>query len=83
MKRMFEAKKEMSNAGSCEKFGGFGKTPWVKAKATTSTPMNQSKITPVEYAAASVGYDDGGIEIRVRNSCGMFPPLKGDTLFTA
>ena len=46
MKRMFEAKKLMSNAGSLAKSGGFGNTPWVNAKPITSTPMNQSKIEP-------------------------------------
>ena len=52
---MFEAKKLMSNAGSFEKSGGLGNTPCVNANAITSSPMNQSKITPVESAAAIVG----------------------------
>ena len=52
---MFEAKKLMSNAGSFEKSGGLGNTPWVNAKHITSSPMNQSKITPVASPAATVG----------------------------
>ena len=55
MNRMFEAKKLMSKAGSLEKSGGLGKTPCVNAKHITSSPMNQSKMTPVESAAATVG----------------------------
>ena len=55
VKRMFEAKKLMSKAGSLEKSGGLGNTPWVNAKHITSNPMNQSKITPVDSAAAIVG----------------------------
>ena len=55
MKRMFEAKKLMSNAGSFEKSGGLGNTPWVNAKHITSRPIAQSKITPVDSAAATVG----------------------------
>ena len=55
MKRMCEAKKLMSKAGSLEKSGGLGNTPWVKAKHMTSTPMNQSNTTPVDSAAATVG----------------------------
>jgi len=45
----------MSNAGSFEKSGGLGKTPCVNAKHMIRKPMNQSKITPVESAAAIVG----------------------------
>ena len=45
----------MSNAGSFEKSGGFGNTPCVNAKHMISSPMNQSKMTPVESAAAIVG----------------------------
>ena len=52
---MWEAKKLMSNAGSLEKSGGLGNTPWVNANPITSTPMNQSKITPVDSAVAIVG----------------------------
>ena len=55
VKRMFEAKKLMSNAGSLEKSGGLGNTPWVNAKHITSSPMNQSKIVPVQSAAATAG----------------------------
>jgi len=52
---MCEAKKLMWNAASLDKSGGFGNTPWVNAKHITSTPMNQSKITPVESAEATAG----------------------------
>ena len=45
----------MSNAGSFEKSGGLGKTPWVKAKHMTSNPIAQSNTTPVESAAAIAG----------------------------
>ena len=55
MKRTCAAKKLMSNAGSFEKSGGLGNTPWVNEKTITSSPMSQSKITPVESAAATVG----------------------------
>ena len=52
MKRMFEAKKLMSNAGSLEKSGGLGNTPWVKAKPMISRPDE-----PVEQDA---GGERGG-----------------------
>ena len=52
---MFDAKKLMSKAGSLEKSGGLGNTPWVKAKHMTRSPTPQSKITPVDSAAATVG----------------------------
>ncbi len=52
---MLAAKKLISKAGSFEKSGGLGNTPWVNAKHITSTPMNQSKMTPVDRAAAIVG----------------------------
>ena len=55
VKRMWEAKKLMSNAGSLEKSGGLGNTPCVNAKPMISSPMNQSKITPVHSAEATVG----------------------------
>ena len=55
VKRMLDAKKLMSNAGSFEKSGGFGNTPCVNAKHMISSPMNQSKMTPVDRAAAIVG----------------------------
>ena len=55
VKRGFEAKKLMSKAGSLEKSGGLGKTPWVNAKHMINSPMNQSKITPVHSAEAIVG----------------------------
>src|SRR5436305_1852254 len=55
VKRMLAAKKLMSKAGSLEKSGGFGNTPWVKAKPMTSSPMNQSKMVPVQRAVATVG----------------------------
>ena len=55
MNRMCEAKKLMSKAGSLEKSGGLGNTPWVNAKHITSTPINQSKMTPVDSAVAIVG----------------------------
>ena len=45
----------MSKAGSLEKSGGLGNTPWVNAKHMISSPMNQSKITPVHSAEATVG----------------------------
>ncbi len=55
VKRGCEAKKLMSNAGSLEKSGGLGNIPCVNAKPITSRPMNQSKTTPVESAAAIAG----------------------------
>ncbi len=55
VKRMLAAKKLMSKAGSLEKSGGLGNTPWVNAKHITSSPMNQSNGTTVNIAAATVG----------------------------
>ena len=52
---MLEAKKLMSKAGSFEKSGGLGNTPWVNAKHMINSPMNQSNTTPVLSAAATVG----------------------------
>ena len=45
----------MSNELSFEKSGGLGKTPWVKAKISTSTPTAASKIDSTKKAAATVG----------------------------
>ena len=52
---MLAAKMLMSKAGSLEKSGGLGNTPWVKAKHMINKPINQSKMTPVDKAAATVG----------------------------
>src|ERR1700743_2943087 len=71
--RMCEAKKLMSNAGSLEKSGGLGNTPWVKAKHMMSRPMNQSKIAPVDKAVARVGYVEVGVAMRVRKSWETLP----------
>ncbi len=55
VKRMWEAKKLMSKAGSLEKSGGLGNTPCVKAKHMISRPIAQSNTTPVDSAAAIAG----------------------------
>ena len=69
MKRMCEAKKLMSKAGSLEKSGGLGNTPWVKAKHITSSPMNQSNSDPGRRAPRrSSGSCEAGSRTRVRNS---------------
>ena len=49
MKRGCWAKSARSNAGSFEKSGGFGKTPWLNAKASTGTASGAT------VAAYSVG----------------------------
>ena len=55
VKRKCAAKKEMSNELSFEKLGGLGKTPCVKAKIRTSTPVVASKMDSTKKAAAMVG----------------------------
>ena len=45
----------MSKELSLEKLGGFGKTPWVNAKMSTSTPTAASKIDSTKNAEATVG----------------------------
>ncbi len=45
----------MSNELSFEKSGGFGNTPWVKAKISTTMPTVASKIDSTKKAAATVG----------------------------
>ena len=55
MKRGCEAKNARSNAGSLEKSGGFGNTPWVNAKASTGIAIQRSKMSSTENAAATAG----------------------------
>src|ERR1035437_2017651 len=45
----------MSKELSFEKSGGLGKTPWVNAKMSTSTPTVASKMDSTMKAAATVG----------------------------
>jgi len=45
----------MSKELSLEKSGGLGKTPWVKAKISTQTPTQTSKMASTKKAAATVG----------------------------
>jgi hypothetical protein len=45
----------MSKELSFEKLGGLGNTPWVKAKMSTSTPAEASKIDSTKNADATVG----------------------------
>ena len=54
-KRGCEAKKARSKAGSLEKSGGFGNTPWVNAKASTGIAIVRSKTNSIENAAATAG----------------------------
>src|SRR5256886_3353702 len=68
--------KELSFANS----GGFGNTPCVNAKISTSTPTHASKIDSTKKAAPTVGYVAAGIEERVRKSLMMSPPRAGTTL---
>ena len=44
VKRGCEAKNARSKAGSLEKSGGLGNTPWVNAKASTGTAIERSKM---------------------------------------
>ena len=55
MKRGLEAKNARSNAGSDEKSGGFGKTPWLNAYASTGTAIVRSKMNSMLNAAAIAG----------------------------
>ena len=55
MKRGCEAKNARSKAGSFEKSGGFGKTPWVNANASTGIAIVRSKMNSTENAAATAG----------------------------
>ena len=80
VKRKCDAKNEMSKELSFEKLGGLGKTPWVKAKTSTSTPTVASKMDSTKKAAATVGYRDPGIEERVRKRLMTSPPRAGTTL---
>src|ERR1700733_1996399 len=70
----------MSKEPSCEKSGGLGKTPWEKAKISTTTPTVASNTDSTKNAEATVGYEEPGIELRVRNSLMMSPPRAGTTL---
>ena len=54
-KRGCEAKNARSKAGSFEKSGGFGKTPWVNANASTGIAIERSKRSSTENAAATAG----------------------------
>ena len=49
------AKNARSNAGSLEKSGGFGNTPWVNAKARIGIAMQRSNSSSTENAAATAG----------------------------
>ncbi len=80
MKRMFEAKKARSNAGSLEKSGGFGNAPCVKAKVRIGIAMQRSKISSTAKLEATAGKLDPGTEERVRNSRMTSPPRAGTTL---
>ena len=55
VKRGCEAKNARSNAGSWEKSGGFGNTPWLNAKARIGTAMQRSKISSTAKAEATAG----------------------------
>ena len=70
----------MSNEFSLEKSGGLGNTPCVNAKISTNTPTLASNTDSTKNAAATVGYEDPGIEERVRNSLITSPPRAGTTL---
>ncbi len=50
-----EAKKERSKASRSAKSGGFGNTPCVKAKASTSTPIEASKTSSTAKLDATAG----------------------------
>jgi hypothetical protein len=45
----------MSKEFSFEKSGGLGKTPWLNAKISTSTPTVASNTDSTKKAAATVG----------------------------
>ncbi len=49
------AKKAMSKAGSFEKSGGFGKAPWLKAKARIGIAMQRSKIASTKMLEPTAG----------------------------
>ena len=55
MKRGLEAKNARSKAGSLEKSGGFGNTPWVNAKASTGIAMQRSKIASTKKLEPTAG----------------------------
>ena len=55
VKRGCEAKNARSKAGSLEKSGGLGKTPWVNANASTGMAIERSKMNSTENAAATAG----------------------------
>ena len=55
VKRGCEAKNARSKAGSDEKSGGFGKTPWLNAYASTGTAIVRSKMNSTLNAAATAG----------------------------
>ena len=81
MKRGCEAKNARSKAGSLEKSGGFGNTPWVNAKARIGIAMQRSKIS----STAKRGGDRRIARVRhadvlVRNSRTTSPPRAGTTL---
>ena len=55
MKRGCCARNARSNAGSFEKSGGFGNTPWVNENASTGTAIVMSKTNSTAKAAATAG----------------------------
>ena len=55
VKRGCDAKNAMSVAGSLEKSGGLGNTPWVNANASTKPPTQTSKIHSTEKLDATAG----------------------------
>ncbi len=55
MNRGCEAKNARSNAGSFEKSGGLGNTPWLKAKMRMSVPITASKISSTAKEEATAG----------------------------
>ena len=55
VKRGCEAKNARSKAGSLEKSGGLGKTPWVNAKRQHGDRDQRSKMSSTEKRAATAG----------------------------
>ncbi len=51
----FDAKKERSKASRSAKSGGLGKTPCVKAKASTGMAMVRSKTSSTKKLEATAG----------------------------